>query len=118
MLVASINPPAKKVLQTTPFTTEEITAPQMITKCSRLVIGNSSETIEFDISFGEVYDTTNPDGSIRPMFKLMVHHNLRFTHSELADWGTDDSFIYYKIAERLGFQITSLTEVPELNFGN
>jgi hypothetical protein len=52
------------------------------------------------------------------MFKLMVHHNLRFTHSELADWGTDDSFIYYKIAERLGFQITSLTEVPELNFGN
>jgi len=118
MLVALINPPAKKVLQTTPFATEEILAPQMTAKCTRLVIGDSSETIEFDIRFGEVYNTTNPDGSIRPMFKLMVHHHLRFTQSELSDWGTDDSYVYYKIAERLGFQITSLTEVQGLNFGN
>jgi len=123
MLVATINPPAKKVVQSTPFTTDEFTASQMIAKCTKLVIGgdssNGNNKIEFDVRFGNVYYETKPDGTQgRPMFQILVHYNTQFTQAELSDWGTDDSIVYEKIATKLGFQVVSTQIISDLSFGN
>lgn len=123
MLVATINPPAKKLAQATPFSTTELTANQMMIRCTSLVIGgggqSNSELIKFDVRFGTVEYQQNPDGSQgNALFNILVIYNATFTQAELSDWGTDDSVIFNKIAQKLGFNIVSIEDVPTLNYTN
>jgi hypothetical protein len=51
MLVAKINPPAKRVIQTSPFTSQEILGEYMIVRCDRIVIGAVASTFNDKIEF-------------------------------------------------------------------
>ena len=120
MLVARVNPPAKKVFQTSPFTQVEVEGDLMIAKCSNLVVGAMSGTqndeITFQVRFGKIKYEKNPDGTDgNPTFDIVVVTRVNFTAQEMADWGTDDSIVYDKIAEKLGFDVVS-TEVMNIRF--
>jgi hypothetical protein len=123
MLVAKINPPAKKIVQATPFTSTELTADQMIVKCTQLVIGgaagSNSDSIKFEVRFGKVEYEKNPDGSNgNAIFNILLMHQPTLTQQELATWGTDDTVIFTLIAQKLGINIISLDDYPTLNFTN
>jgi len=123
MLVATINPPAKKIVQTNPFNVTELTGNQMIVKCSQLVIGgasgSNSDEIRFEIRFGNVEYEKNPDGTNgNAIFQMLATHQQKFTQEELSNWGTDDTIIFNMIAQKLGFNIVSTEDIPSLNFTN
>lgn len=116
MLVAKINPPVKRVIQTSAFEFKEFFGEYMIARCNRLVIGadpNSiNDSIEFEIKFGNIKYESNLDGSQgQPLFDKVYRMQLSFTNSELANWGTDDSIVYSLIAQKLGFSIVSTQQI-------
>jgi hypothetical protein len=120
MLVARVNPPAKKVFQTSPFSQVEVEGDLMIAKCSSLVVGamfgTQNDEITFQVRFGKIKYEKNPDGTNgNPIFDIVVVTRVNFTSQEMADWGTDDSIVYDKIAEKLGFDVIS-TEVMNIRF--
>jgi len=123
MLVATINPPAKKLVQSTPFSSTELTANQMICKCTQLVIGGSgasnSNNVKFEVRFGTVEYEKKPDGTNgNAIFNILLIYGAEFTQQELANWGTDDTVIFNLVAQKLGFNIVSTQDVPTLNFTN
>lgn len=123
MLVATINPPAKKLVQSSPFSTTELTANQMVVKCTQLVIGgasgSNSDSVKFDVRFGTVSYEKNPDGSNgNAIFNILLIYNATFTQEELSSWGTDDTVIFNAIAQKLGFSVVSVEDVPTLNYTN
>ena len=116
MLVAKINPPAKRVVQVTPFQSQEFLGEYMIAKCTRLSIGaipsSFNDKIEFEVKFGAIKYETNLDGSQgKALLDAVTHTSIGFTHSELSNWGTDDSVVYTQIAEKLGFNIVELSTI-------
>jgi len=115
MLVAKINPPAKRIMQPTPFTSTEITGEYMAVKCTELIIGGGgslSDKVRFSIKFGNLSNLLKPDGSVdRVKLDEILHTSIEFTQQELSDWGTDDLIIYNKIAQKFGFNIVSTEEV-------
>ena len=120
MLVAKINPPAKRVIQISPFQSQEFLGEYMIAKCTSLVIGATSssanDVIEFEAKFGSIKYETNLDGTQgRPQLDMVTYTKVKFTHNELSTWGTDDTIIYQKIADKLGFNILQ-TSVMEMIF--
>ena len=123
MLVATINPPAKKIVQSTPFSSTELTANQMIVKCTQLVIGgaagSNSDQTRFEARFGTVVYEQNPDGTNgNAIFNTLVIHSTSFTQQELANWGTDDTIIFTLIAQQLGISVITTEDIPTLNFTN
>lgn len=123
MLVAKINPPAKKIVQTNPFNATELTGNQMIVKCTQLVIGGASGSnsgeIRFDVRFGNVEYEKNPDGTNgTAIFQILAIHQEKFTQEELSNWGTDDTIIFNLIAQKMGFNIVSTEDIPSLNYTN
>lgn len=122
MLVAKINPPAKRVIQTSPFTSQEFFGEYMVVRCDRLVIGAVASTfndaIEFEVKFGNIKYEQNLDGTQgQPLFDKVTHTKVNFNHQELSDWGTDDTVVYQKIADKLGFSILE-TSIINLPFNN
>ena len=121
MLVAKVNPPAKKILQVNPFQQTEITAEYMIAKCTKLVIGGSqgslNDEIEFQVKFGNLKYEQNPDGSNKPpMLDVVLNTKVTFSQTELSDWGTDDTIVYGKIANKLGCNIESTQIISDMIF--
>jgi len=121
MLVAKINPPAKRVIQTSPFATDEFTAEYMVVKCTDLVIGGSSNSptdeIKFNIKFGNLGHIKNPDGSVgRSKLDEILFTTITLTQQELSDWGTDDSIVFNKIAQKLGFSVISIQSIEDMPF--
>ena len=107
MLVARINPPVKRIIQTGAFETKEFTGELMVAKCSKLVIG-TSDKIEFEVRFGNVKYEKNLDGSQgKALFDKVYQLRIDFDQSEMASWGTDDSVVYDIIAQRIGVSILS-----------
>lgn len=121
MLVAKINPPAKRVIQTSPFTVDEFTGEYMVVKCIDLVIGGSSNSptdeVKFTIKFGNLSNLTNPDGSLgRAKLDEVLFTTVTLTQQEVSDWGTDDSIIFNKIAQKLGFSVISIQSIEDMAF--
>ena len=99
MLVAKINPLAKRIVQTTPFSQTELTGEYMVA-----------------VRFGNVKYYQNPDGSNGdPLMDTVISARVTFTSAELSDWGTDDTIVYQKIAQKLGFTIVSTENLPISN---
>jgi hypothetical protein len=74
-----------------------------------------NDDIEFEVRFGNIKYDKNLDGTNgQALFDKVYRTKVNFTNSELANWGTDDSYVYTKIAEKLGFSIieTTLMDVP------
>ena len=120
MLVAKINPPAKRIVQTTPFSQTELTGEYMLARCTQLNIDPTPNTptdeIIFMVRFGSVKYYQNPDGSNGdPVFDVVISARVVFTSAELSDWGTDDTIVYQKIATKLGFSILSTENLPISN---
>lgn len=120
MLVAKISPAAKRIVQTTPFSQTELTGEYMVAKCTQLNIDPTPNTptdeIIFSVRFGSVKYYQNPDGSNgNPIMDTVISARVAFTNEELADWGTDDSYVYGKIAQKLGFTIVSTENLPIQN---
>lgn len=121
MLVATITPPAKKIVQTNPFgEIREYTGNKMIVKCTRLIIGASSSSNDdarFDIRFGNLKYEKNPDGSQgSPILDILASFSCNLTQAEMANWGTDDTVIYNILAQKLGFQVLTIDDCPGLEF--
>ena len=117
MLVAKVNPPAKRVYQDNPFHTAEITAEYMVAKCTQLAVSpvpnSPSDEIIFKVRFGQIRYDKNPDGSNgNPILDTIITARVTFTTQELSNWGTDDTYVYQKIAEKLGFNIVSTEILP------
>jgi len=93
----------------------------MVVKCTDLVIGGSSNSptdeIKFNIKFGNIGHITNPDGSVgRSKLDEILFTTISLTQQELSDWGTDDSIVFYKIAQKLGFSIISIQSIEDMPF--
>lgn len=121
MLVAKINPPAKKIVQDTPFSQTEVTGEYMIAKCNQLIIGAAqgslNNEVHFQVKFGNLKYEQNPDGSNKPaILDAVIVTRVVFTQQELSDWGTDDTIIYGKIANKLGFNIVSTQVIGDMIF--
>lgn len=121
MLVAKINPPAKKIMQDNPFQQTEVLAEYMIAKCTQLVIGGAqgspNNEVQFQVKFGNLKYEQNPDGTNKPvMMDALFITRVVFTQAELSDWGTDDTIVYNKIANKLGFNIVSTEFMNDMIF--
>lgn len=121
MLVAKVNPPAKKIMQQNPFQQTEITAEYMVAKCTQLVIGGAqgsiNDEVQFQVKFGNLKYEQNPDGTNKPpILDILLNTRVVFSQSELSDWGTDDTVVYSKIANKLGFNILSTEFMNDMIF--
>lgn len=93
----------------------------MIVKCVDFVIGGSlnspTDSIKFSLKFGNLSNIMNPDGSVgRRKLDEVVFTSVTLTQQDCADWGTDDSIIFNKIAQKLGFNIVSIETIDDLYF--
>jgi hypothetical protein len=111
MLIARINPPAKRIIQTGPFETKEFTGDLMILRCEKLTVG-TNEDIEIEVRFGNVKYERNLDGSQgKALFDKVYRMNVSLTQQEAAGWGTDDSVLYDIVAQKLGLSVTEKIEI-------
>lgn len=122
MLVAKINPPAKKFIQDTPFSVKEFLGEYMVAKCTKLPLGANSQSvndkIEFTVKFGNIKYEPNLDGTPgSPLFELVYLANVNFKGDELSNWGTDDSIVYTILAQKFNFQVVETFEL-DIPFNN
>jgi hypothetical protein len=105
MNLAKINPAVQKTFQISPFETTTEQADYMSVSANQYIIGGDK------VSFGVRFGTYNSEAEHRvDKFKNLLRHEVVLTKDEIADWGTDDTIIFEKIAEKLG---TSIVEIIE-----
>lgn len=105
MNLAKINPAVQKSFQISPFETTTEEADYMSVSANHYVIGG--DKVSFGVRFG-TYDSEAEHNVDK--FKILLRHEVVLTKDEIADWGTDDSVIFEKIATKLG---TSIVEIIE-----
>ena len=110
MLIAKINPPAIKIVESTPFssTTKNL---QYMSAIARPYIPGASIT-NFQIQFGTVI-LDNTDTVIG--FNNESNSQLSMTSAELSTWGTNDETLLTLIATKLG---VSVVEVISISLDN
>lgn len=110
MLIAKINPPAIKIVESTPFssTTKNL---QYMSAIARPYIPGASIT-NFQIQFGTVI-LDNTDTVIG--FNNESNSQLSMTSAELSTWGTNDESLLTLIATKLG---VSVVEVISISLDN
>jgi hypothetical protein len=111
MLIAKINPPAIKSLESTPFSTSTKNLEYMTALARPYVPGSSSTN--FQIQFGSV--NLNELGEIIG-FNNELTSQLKMTSEELVTWGTDDSTLLSLISTKLGVSILETINTPGDNF--
>lgn len=105
MNLAKINPAVQKTFQISPFETTTEEADYMSISANQYVIGG--DKVSFVVRFG-TYNSEAQNNVDK--FKILLRHQVVLTKDEIADWGTDDSVIFEKIATKLG---TSIVEIVE-----
>ena len=111
MLIAKINPPAIKIVETTPFssTTKNL---DYMTAIARPYILNSPST-NFQIQFGSIVLNEN---EVIVGFKHETSSKITLTSEELSDWGSNDEILLELIATKLNVSILETINVPRGNF--
>lgn len=111
MLIAKINPPAIKILETTPFssTTKNL---DYMTAIARPYTPGAPST-NFQIQFGLVNLDEN---NVVISFNNETNSQLTMTSEELSTWGTTDDVLLNLIATKLGISILEIVNVPGGNF--
>ena len=99
MLLAKINPAAKKTTEVSPFSSTTITLDYM-TAIARPYVAGASQT-NFVIEFGAIIEE---DGVVTS-FNSRTQTNLNLTSEELSSWGTNDEVLLTIIASKLGVSI-------------
>lgn len=105
MLYAKISPAAQVVKQDGPFNTTLQTADHMIVSAGYIMGASSTE---FNIGYGN--PVNDADGKI-VSWNFLISEQLTLTKEELADWGTDDSYIINLIAQKKGLQVIEIGNV-------
>lgn len=105
MNLAKIKPTVKKVFQVTPFETKIEEADHMAIIANRYAIGGKEAS--FEIKFGN-YDSKAELAADK--FKVLLRHEVVLSKEEIADWGTDDSVLFEKIAKKLGTSIVKIID--------
>ena len=105
MNLAKIKPAVKKTFQVSPFETKVEEADHMAIAANRYVIGGKEG--RFEIRFGN-YDPKAVNAVDK--FKVLLRHEVVLSKEELADWGTDDSILFEKIAKKLGTSVVNIVE--------
>jgi hypothetical protein len=111
MLIAKINPPAIKVVESTPFTSSTINL-EFMTAIARPYIPGSNPT-NFQLQFGNVNLDENGQAI---SFNDQTSSQLTMTSEELVTWGTNDDVLLELIATKLGVSVLEIVEVPGNNF--
>lgn len=105
MLYAKISPAAQVVKQNGPFDTNITSADYMTASVNRYVMGISDA--ELTVSYGTpVYDEA---GKLLGC-NFLLGEQLKLTKEELADWGTDDAYIFNLIASKKGLTIVEIID--------
>lgn len=107
MLIAKINPPALKVVESTPFSSSTINL-DYYTAIARPYVPGSSST-NFQLQFGSV--NLDDKGQIIN-FNNETSSQLTMTSEELVTWGTNDDVLLNLIAAKLGVSVLEIIEVP------
>lgn len=111
MLIAKINPPAIKIVESSPFTSTTINLEYM-TAVARPYIPGASST-NFQIQFGNVV----LDGNNVPVkFNNESNTQVSMTSEELITWGVNDNVLLELIATKLGVSILEIVDVSGSNF--
>jgi len=110
MLLAKVNPPAITFRQESPFTQPtQVSAEWMLVFTERYAMGATKAR------FNTVFGFLVPDGIDRFRFERVHQQSAEFTSEELADWGTDDTVIFEKVAQKYGI---SVVEVADKNIND
>jgi len=110
MLLAKINPPAKMINQSSPFTEPEQTIGEyMRVSTDRYLMGSTS--VRFQVAFGQ----TVPSGVDRYEFRSIHTESITLSGTDLEGWGSSDTFILEKIAEKIGLTVTETVEMNIVN---
>lgn len=108
MLVSRINPPARKVVEVTPFssTTQDLSYMTAIAR----PYAPGAEVTNFQVQFGTL--VTNEEGVVQSFFN-QLNTQVSLTKEELSSWGTDDDVLLTIVANKLGVTATEFIEVPQ-----
>ncbi len=110
MLIATINPPAQIQRQEGAFSTPTtVNGPQMRIFAERYILG--AERCRFQVSFGYLV----PDGIDKFRLETIHRDSVELTSEDLADWGTDDSILFTKVANHFGISVVSVEEKDIIN---
>lgn len=105
MNLAKINPTLKKTTQISLFETTTKEADYMSIIANNYAIGG--DKVSFVVKFGVLnLESSNAFDK----FQILLRHEVVLTKDEIADWGTDDTIIFGKIAEKLGIEIVEIIE--------
>ena len=98
MIFGQINPPLSIIRQDTLFnpTPEYTTGSYLTAVANQYLLG--ANRVNFRISYGECIF----DGDEVVEFRSIHSDNVELLEEDIADWGTDDSVILNKIAEKQG----------------
>jgi hypothetical protein len=104
MIFAQINPPLSIIRQDTLFnpTPEYITGSYLTAIANQYILG--ANKVNFRITYGECIF----DGDTIVEFKNIHSDNVELLEEDIEDWGTDDSVILNKIAEKQGTVVTTI----------
>lgn len=108
MLVAKINPSAKKVIEVTPFSSTTVELEYMTAIARPYIPG--SESTNFQIQFGTL--SSNND---KMKFSSELNDQLTLSSEELSNWGTNDDVLLNVVANKLGVEVLEIVEVPQRN---
>jgi hypothetical protein len=111
MLIAKINPPAIKTVESSPFTSSTVNLEYMAPIARPYIPGASSTN--FQIQFGNVVLDEN---NVPVKFNNESNIQLSMTSEELITWGVNDNVLLELITTKLGVSILEIVDVPGSNF--
>lgn len=106
MLIGKINPYVKFSIKDQLLIDPSIVEAQWITiTAERMPLGADEVRFSYFLGFISEIEVNN----IR--FTTLHRDFVMFEKAELSDWGTDDSIMFYKIAAKIGLQITEMQDI-------
>jgi hypothetical protein len=105
MLIGKINPYVK-------FSTKDqllvdpnvVEAQWMAISTERMILG--ANEVRFSFFLGFLTEQNENEYKFNSLYRDFVF----FEKVELSDWGTDDSIMFYKVAAKIGVQITEMQD--------
>lgn len=111
MLITKINPPAIKIVESSPFISTTVNLEYMTAVARPYVPGASSTN--FQIQFGNVVLDEN---NVPVKFNNESNTQLSMTSEELITWGVNDNVLLELIATKLGVSILEIVDISGNNF--
>lgn len=111
MLVVEINPPAKKAIEVSPFSSTTIDLNYMTAIARPYAPG--ADTTNFQVQFGTLRLN---ESNVVEGFSNQLDSQLRLTKEELETWGTNDEVLLGIVATKLGVTAVSFVDVPGNSF--